>query len=81
MELIQKEVQCSKNYFKKFLTQEAGAFGNNLEKEPQKPNPKLKKYVYYIFTDNNCSACNPIQVVVFRKNVLIFFHFEGSIIP
>ena len=29
------EVKCSKNYFKIFLPQEAGAFGNNIEKEPQ----------------------------------------------
>ena len=28
-----------------FLPQEAGAFGNNIEKEPQKLRPKLKKYV------------------------------------
>ena len=28
-ELIQIEVQCSKNYFKIFLPQEAGAFGSN----------------------------------------------------
>ena len=26
------------------LSQEAGAFGNNIEKKPQKPRPKLKKY-------------------------------------
>ena len=67
---MQIEVQCSKNYFKIFLTQEAGAFGNNIEKEPQKPCPKLKKYVYYIFTENICSACSPMQVVVFCKNIL-----------
>ena len=36
------EVQCSKNKFKIFLQQEAGAFGNNKEEEPQKPRPKLK---------------------------------------
>ena len=47
------------------LPQESGAFANNIEKELQKPCPKLKKYVYYI------SACNPIQVVVFCKNLLI----------
>ena len=50
--------------------QEAGAFGNNIGKEPQKPRPKLK-YIYYIFTENICSACNPMQVVVFYKHVLI----------
>ena len=59
------------SYFKFFLAQEAGAFGNNIGKEPQKPRPKLKKYVYYIFTENICSVCNPMQVVVFCKNVLI----------
>ena len=31
--------------FQNFLPQEAGAFRNNIEKEPQKPRPKLKKYV------------------------------------
>ena len=78
MELIQKEVQCRENHFKKFLPQEAGAFGNNIEKEPQKPQPKLKKYVYYIFTENNCSARNPMQVVVFYKNVLILQNKDSN---
>ena len=32
---MQIEVRCSKNYFKFFLPQEAGALGNNIEKEPQ----------------------------------------------
>ena len=32
---MQIEVQCSKNYFKFFLLQEAGAFGNNIEKDPK----------------------------------------------
>ena len=59
------EVQCSKNYFKNLSPQEAGAFGNNTEKELQKPRPKLKKYVYYAFIENICSACNPMQVKVF----------------
>ena len=55
-----------------FLPQEAGAFGKNIENEPPKPRPKLKKkYVYYMFTENICSACNPVQMVVFCKNVLI----------
>ena len=66
-ELIQIEVQCSKNYQSIFLPQEAGAFGNNIEEEPQKLGPKLKKYVYYIFTENIFSTCNPMQVVVFCK--------------
>ena len=58
------------NYFKIFLPQEAGAFGNYIEKEPEKPHTKLKKYVYHIFAENICSVCNPMQVVVFCKNVL-----------
>ena len=68
-ELVQKQVQCSKNYFNFFLLQEAAAFGNNIEKEPQKPLPKLKKYVFYIFTDNICSSFNPMQVKFFCKHV------------
>ena len=32
------------NFFFFFLSQEAGTSGNNIEKEPQKPHPKLKKY-------------------------------------
>ena len=53
--------------FQNFSPQEVGAFGINTEKEPQKPRPKLKKYVYYIFTENICSACSLMQVVVFSK--------------
>ena len=54
-----------------FLPQEAGAFGNNIEKEPQRPRPKLKKYIHYMFTENICSSRGPMQVIVFCKNVLI----------
>ena len=61
-----------------FLPQEAGTFRNNTEKEPQKPRPKLKKYVCYIFTDNICSACNPMQLVVFCKNVLILWNNDSN---
>ena len=46
---MQLEVKCSQNYIKVFLPQEAEALGNNIEKEPQKPRPKLKKYIYLIF--------------------------------
>ena len=57
--------------FQFFLPQEAGAFGNNIEKKPRKPHSKLKKYAYYIFAGNICSACSPVQEVVLCKNVLI----------
>ena len=42
---MQIEVKCSKKYFKIFLPQKAGAFGNNIVKEPQKPLQKLKKHL------------------------------------
>ena len=61
----------SASYFKIFLSQEAGAFGNNIEKEPQKPRPKFTNYAYYIFSENICSGRSLKQVVVFCKNVLI----------
>ena len=35
--------------FQFFLQKEAGAFGNNIGKEPQKPRPKLKKiFILYL---------------------------------
>ena len=68
---LQVEVQLSINYFKMFLPQKAGTFGNNMEKEAQEPLPKLKKYVYYIYRVH-LLRLNPMQVVLFCKNVLIF---------
>ena len=72
-----------------FLPQEHGDLGNNIEKVPQKPHPKLKKYVYYIFTENICSICNPMQVMYkfqqtfinFAEQQLKLSYFEGSTIP
>ena len=57
--------------FNFFLPQEAGASRNDIEKKPQKPHPKLKKYVCYMFTDNIYSVFNLMQMVIFCKNVLI----------
>ena len=57
--------------FNFFLPQEAGASRNDIEKKPQKPHPKLKKYVCYIFTDNIYSVFNLMQMVICCKNVLI----------
>ena len=45
-EFIQIEVQCIKNYFKISLSEETGASGNNIEKELEKPCPKMKNYKY-----------------------------------
>ena len=78
---MQIEGKCSKNYFEISLTQEAGASGNNIEKEPQKPHPKWKKYMYQIFTENICSARNPMQVVVFCKCVLILYKKDSHFLP
>ena len=72
MSSYKQKYNAAKIIPKTFLQQEPGAFGNYIEKRPQTPRPKLKKYVYDIFADNTCSACNPMQVVVFCKNVLIF---------
>ena len=41
------------------------------EKNRKKATLKTERYVYYIFTENICSACNPMQVVVFCKNLVI----------
>ena len=54
-----------------FLPLENVAFGNNREKEQKMPRPEFKRYVSYIFADNICSACSPMQMVVFCKNVVI----------
>ena len=42
-----------------------------LEPGTAKATPKIEKYGYYIFTENICSARNPMQVLVFCKHVLI----------
>ena len=63
---IDVSMAMQQKIFQNFSPGEAEAFGNNIEMEPQKPHWKLKKHTYdrfYIFTDNICSACNPIQVL------------------
>ena len=63
---------------KRFLTHEAGAFINNIEKTPQKPFQNLRKHACYIFIDNICSVCNLMQVVIFCKNVLILWNNDSD---
>ena len=36
--------------------------------------PKIEKYVYYLFTNNICSARNRMRVVVFCEHVLILWN-------
>ena len=85
-ELINIEVQCSKNCFKFLLKQVAGAFGNNIGKEPQKPRPKQKNtYLYWEFflcLQSNASGSFLQTCINFAEQRLKFSHFEGgSIIP
>ena len=65
-ELIEIEVQCSKNCFNFFLSQ-AGA--SKKKTELQRPHPRLEEK-NQIFTENIYSACNSMQMVVFWKNLL-----------
>ena len=84
---MRTELQCSKNYFN-FFSHKKLELLEITEKEPQKPRPILKKYIYYIFTQNVWSTCSPMQVVVFLQTCINFVeqlpkfsHFEASIIP
>ena len=86
-ELTRIEVQCSKNYFKISLSQEAEASGINIEKEPQKPRPRLKKYILNIYIEYllclkpNANGSFLRRCIHFVEQLLKRFHFEGSIIP
>ena len=50
--LTEVEAKYSEKYLKISLLQEAGASGENIEKEPQKPRPKLKKYILNIHKEH-----------------------------
>ena len=77
-------MQCSKNYFKISLPQEAGAFGNKVEKEPQK---LIYLYILYIYSEyllwlQSIASSSFLQKCInFKEQRLKFSHFEGSIIP
>ena len=58
------------NLFQFFVSQKAETCGNNIEKELQKPRPKLKK-IHQIFTKNICFDFSPLEVVVLCKHVSI----------
>ena len=59
-----------------FLTR-SWSFWKKHRKETGKATPKIEKYVYFTFTENICSARNPMQMVVFCKHVLILYN-NGS---
>ena len=77
-------MQCSKNYFKISLPQEPGAFGNKVEKEPQK---LVYLYLLYICSEyllclQSIASNGFLQKCInFKEQRLNFSHFEGSIIP
>ena len=80
---MQIEVQCIKNYFKIFSSQEAGASRNNIEKEPQKPCPNLKIYIYiyilYLNIYREYMLCRQANAsITFLQSCI---NFVGSIIP
>ena len=86
-ELIQIEVQCSKNYFKIFLSQEVRAFGKN-RKGTAKTTPKIGKlsilYVcreYLLYLQSNASGSFLQKCINFVEQRPKFSHFKGSIIP
>ena len=47
------------------------SFWKQHRKGTAKATPKIEKHLYYTFTKNTWSACNPKQVAVFCKHVLI----------
>ena len=76
-ELIQIEVQCSKNYFKIFLPQEAEVFGNKI-KRTAKTTPKIEKI--YLPAVSNVSGSFLQKCVNSVEQRLKFSHSESSII-
>ena len=75
-------------YFKDFLPQEAGAFGNNIEEEPPKATPKIEKScILYIYREHllclqfSASGSFLQKCINSVEQRPKFSHFEGSIIP
>ena len=69
-----------KLFEKFFLAQEAGASGNNIEKESQKPHPKLKMYIlnfyreYLLCLQSSASGCFLKTCINFVEQLLRFSH-------
>ena len=71
-----------------FFTARSWSFRKQHRKGTTRSMPKIKIYVYYIFTENICPTRNATQVVVFLPECinfveerLKFSHFEGNITP
>ena len=66
-EIIQTEISCSKIYFNFLLTRKAGASRNNIEKEPQKPWPKLKKYILNIYWEGQHNTLISKNIYIYKN--------------
>ena len=70
-----------------YLSQEAKTSGINIENEPQKEHPKLKKYIlnfyreYLVCQQSNASGSFLKTCINFVEQQLKFSRSEGSIIP
>ena len=53
------------------FTPRSWSFWKQHRKGTTRSMPKIKIYIYYIFTENICPTRNATQVVVFCQNVLI----------
>ena len=69
--------------FKNFLLQEVGASRNNIEKELQKPLPKLKKIYmlniyreYLLYLQSNASSRFLQTYIIFLDQWVNFFYFK-----
>ena len=85
---MQIVVQYSKNYFKIFLPQEAGAFGKKHRKGTTKATPKIEKICilriyreYLLYLQSSASGSFLPKCIYFVEQRLKFPHFKGSIIP
>ena len=61
-----------------FFTSKSWSFWKQHRKRTVKATSKIEEYVYYIFTENICSACYPMQVVVVCKHVLILYNNDSN---
>ena len=79
------EVQCSKNYFKIFVSQKVGAFGNNIERN-SKSHTQNWKNIYIIniyrllFLQSNLSGSFLKTFINLVEHPHKFYPFQGSII-
>ena len=81
------EVQCSKNYFKIFVSQKVGAFGNNIERNSKSHAQNwIYIYIYIIniywllFLQSNLSGSFLKKFINLVEHPHKFYPFQGSII-